>query len=287
MTKRHSIVSQGIFLVALSIGALLFLGWPISSAPAHGVHAVNPLGHGPDVVAAGHLLFNRTCTGCHGVDGGEGERAPALVGDRRFFRLSEISIFDTIKNGIPGTAMPPFNLPDDDIWRIVVWIRAMRGSASETAVPGDAALGAAVFSGKGGCLKCHTLNGRGGTIGPDLSNIGAQITLRHLQQSLSQEGPIPPGYRPVKVITKGGETIEGIAKNEDAFSIEILDYKDKLHLYDTNELRQIELGTTSLMPHNYDKILTPDEYQGLVAMLAKQVVATVHKQVVGEGEAGR
>src|SRR3984885_7651063 len=134
----------------------------------------NPLSKGPAVVAAGHALYNRTCTACHGIDGGEGERAPALVGDRRFFRLSENSIFDTIRGGIPGTAMPPFSLPDDDIWRIVVFIRAMRGSASETDVPGDVAKGAAIFTGKGGCLKCHMLNGKGGTIGPDLSNIGAQ-----------------------------------------------------------------------------------------------------------------
>ena len=287
MTKRDPTGNQGLFLMNLFLGALLLLAWTVSSAPAQGVHPANPLGNGPEVVAAGHVLFNRTCTGCHGVDGGEGERAPALVGERRFFRLSENSIFDTIKNGIPGTAMPPFNLPDEDIWRIVVWIRAMRGPASESVVPGDAALGAAVFSGKGGCLRCHTLNGRGGTIGPDLSNIGGQVTLKQLEQSLTREGPIPPGYRPVKVVTKKGEIVEGIAKNEDAFSIEILDYKDKLHLYDTNELRQIDLGKTSLMPHNYDKVFAPNEYQGLVAMLAKQVVATVHKQIVGAGEAGR
>ena len=287
MTKPHPIRNQVIFIMTRLICALLVMVWAVSVVPAQGVHPANPLGNGPEVVATGHVLYNRTCTGCHGMDGGEGERAPALVGDRRFFRLSENSIFDTIKGGIPGTAMPAFNLPDDDVWRIVVWIRAMRGSASETVVPGDAALGAAIFSGKGGCLKCHTLNGRGGTIGPDLSNIGAQVTLKHLQQSLTLEGPIPPGYRPVKVLTKSGETVEGIAKNEDAFSIEILDYKGNLHLYDTNELRRIDLGKTSLMPHNYDQVLTSDEYQGLVAMLAKQVVANVHKQIVGEGEAGR
>jgi cytochrome c oxidase cbb3-type subunit III len=287
MTKRHPVGDKAMFTMIRLVCTLLFIGWTVSATSAQGVHTANPLGKGPEVVAAGQVIYNRTCTGCHGVDGGEGERAPALVGDRRFFRLSENSIFETIKAGIPGTAMPPFSLPDDDVWRIVVWIRAMRGSASETIVPGDAALGAAVFSGNGGCMKCHTLNGRGGTIGQDLSNIGAQITLKHLQQSLTQEGPIPPGFRPVKVVTKAGETVEGIAKNEDAFSIEILDYKGNLHLYDTNELREIDLGKTSLMPHNYDRLLTPTEYQGLVAMLAKQVIANVHKQIVGEGEAGR
>ena len=107
-------------------------------APAQAASPNNPLGTGPEAVAAGHVIFNRTCTACHGTDGAEGERAPALVGDRRFFRLSENAIFDTIKNGILGTAMPALGLPDDDIWRIVVFIRAMRASASDVDVPGDA-----------------------------------------------------------------------------------------------------------------------------------------------------
>ena len=269
------------------LGSSLLLLVAISTAAAQAVHPKNPLGTGPEVVAAGHALYNRTCTACHGIDGGEGERAPALVGDRRFFRLSENSIFDTIRSGIPGTAMPPFSLPDDDLWRIVVFIRAMRGSASETDVPGNAQQGLAVFTGKGGCMKCHMLNGRGGTIGPDLSNVGAQVTLKHLQESLTRERPIPADYRPIKVVTREGQTVEGIAKNEDAFSIQILDYQNKLHLYETNELRAIVPEKTSLMPHNYDQTLTAREYQDLVAMLARQVHTNLHVHQDGEGEAGR
>jgi cytochrome c oxidase cbb3-type subunit III len=267
----------------------VFLFWAVSAASGQVPRLKNPLGTGPDVVAAGHTIYNRTCTACHGMDGGEGERAPALVGDRRFFRLSENSIFETIKGGISGTAMPPFSgaLPDDDIWRIVAFIRAMRGSASETDVPGNVERGKVVFTGQGGCLKCHMLNGQGGSIGPDMSNIGAQVTLQHLRQALTQEEAIPPGFRPIKVVTRKGETVEGIAKNEDGFSIQILDYQDKLHLFDTSELREITHGKVSLMPHNYDKVLTPEQYQDLVAMLSKQVTVSLPTKREGEGEVGR
>ena len=267
----------------------VFLFWAVSTASGQAPRLKNPLGTGPDVVAAGHTTYNRTCTACHGMDGGEGERAPALVGDRRFFRLSENSIFETIKGGISGTAMPSFSgaLPDDDIWRIVVFIRAMRGSASETDVPGNVERGKIVFTGQGGCLKCHMLNGQGGSIGPDMSNIGAQVTLQHLRQALTQQEAIPPGFQPITVVTKKGETVAGIAKNEDGFSIQILDYQDKLHLFDTSELRQITHGKVSLMPHNYDKVLTPEQYQDLVAMLAKQVTVSLPTKREGEGEVGR
>jgi putative heme-binding domain-containing protein len=221
------------------------------------------------------------------MDGSEGERAPALVGERRFFRLSEGALYDTIKHGIPGTGMPALNIPDDSIWKVVVFIRAMRSSASEVDVPGNVAHGKEVFFGKGGCAKCHILDGKGGTIGPDLSNIGAQITLKRLKESLTSEGPIPAGYQPVKVVTLKGQTIEGIAKNQDDFSIQLLDSQNHMHLLDRAELKSVDEPKTSLMPHNYDKVLNTDEYNDLLAMLAKQVTINLHKKIEGDGEVGR
>lgn len=266
--------------------ALLVIG-AVSYTSAQTPSPNNPLGHGPEVVAEGHTIFNQTCTTCHGMDGSEGERAPALVGERRFFRLSEGALHDTIKHGISGTGMPALSIPDDDIWKVVAFIRAMRSSASEVDVPGNVAHGKEVFSGKGGCNKCHMLDGKGGTIGPDLSNIGAQITLKRLKEALTVEGPIPVGYQPVKVVTLKGQTIEGIAKNQDDFSIQILDSQNHMHLLDRAELKSVEEPKTSLMPHNYDKALSADEYNDLLAMLAKQVTINLHKKIEGDGEVGR
>ena len=254
---------------------------------AQGTPAANTVGRGPEVVAEGHALFNQTCTTCHGVDGSEGERAPALVGERRFFRLSESALYDTIKHGIPGTGMPAMNIPDDSIWKIVVFIRAMRSSASEVDVSGDAAHGREVFFGKGACSSCHMLEGKGGTIGPDLSNIGAEITLKRMKESLTVDGPIPAGYQPVKVVTRSGQTIEGIAKNQDSFSIQLLDRQNRLHLLNREELRSIDEPRASLMPHNYDKVLSPAEYNDLLAMLSRSVTRDLHRKIEGDGEVGR
>ena len=249
----------------------------------------NPLGRGPEVVAEGRAVFNRTCTACHGVDGGDGERAPALVGDRRFFRLSEGAIYNTIENGIPGTAMIGFgkSMDDVDVWRIVVFIRAMRGSASDTDVAGDIQHGKEIFSGKGGCARCHTIQGKGGTIGPDLSNVGAQMTLKHLRDSLTTDTPITKGFTPVRVVLKNGETLKGVAKNEDAFSLQLLDYDNHLHLIDKSNVQEEQESDKSLMPHNYDKQLTKNEFQDLLAMLAKQTRDGGRKKIEGDGEVGR
>ena len=249
----------------------------------------NPVGHGPDVVAAGRAAFNRTCTACHGVDGGEGERAPALVGDRRFFRLSERALYDTIENGIPGTGMVAVgkSMDDADVWRIVVFIRAMRSSAADTDVAGDVEHGREIFAGKGGCAKCHTIQGKGGTIGPDLSNIGMQMTLNHLRDALTTETAITTGYKPVTVVLVNGQTLKGVAKNEDAFSLQLLDFDDHLHLIDKAMIQKEQQDSKSLMPHDYDKQLSKDEFQDLLAMLAKQTRDGGRKRIEGDGEVGR
>jgi putative heme-binding domain-containing protein len=233
------------------------------------------------------VLFNKTCTGCHGIDGGEGSRGPELGGTRRYFRLSDGAIFGVVKNGIPGTAMPNMGLADDDAWRIVAYIRNIRGVAADNIVPGNPEHGMEIFKGKGGCMQCHMIRGEGGTIGPDLSSIGAQVSLAHLKQELSQELPIPPGYAPVSVIGPHGEAVHGIARNDDDFSIQILDDQNKLHLYDKSELRSIAYAKHSLMPHDLDKKLTPDEFQDLIAMLSKQARVKVHIAIERENEAGR
>jgi hypothetical protein len=41
------------------------------------------------------------------------------------------------------------------------------------------------------------------------------------------------------------------------------------------------------MPHNYDKILSTDEYNDLLAMLARQVKLNLHRKIEGDGEVGR
>ena len=269
-----------------AVRTLLLLALALA-APAQVAKPQNPLGNGPEVVAAGHALYNNSCTICHGPDGNEGERAPALNATRRYFRLSEAAIFDAIKNGIAGTAMPASGLTDPDVWRIVAYIRNIRGTASDGAVPGDIENGMAVFNGVGGCSRCHMIRGQGGTIGPDLSSIGAQISLIKLTESLTQERPIPKGYRPVTATTLTGDVIRGIAKNDDGFSIQILDEKNKLHLFDKQELRSVVYDKESLMPHRYDMTLSASQLQDLLAMLSRQARDRVTIQQQGEDEVGR
>lgn len=64
------------------------------------------------------------CSGCHGPERG-GAIGPALIPDLLF--EADSFYFDTIKNGRPGTSMPPwgsFGLTDEEIWMMVGFIRS-------------------------------------------------------------------------------------------------------------------------------------------------------------------
>src|SRR4029078_8484781 len=71
--------------------------------------AANPLAGNAQAIEQGRDIYNRTCTTCHGPDGAGGEMGPALGAPARRYALStDAQIFDAIKSGIRGTAMPAF-----------------------------------------------------------------------------------------------------------------------------------------------------------------------------------
>jgi len=247
-----------------------------SQAPAA---EANPLAHNEQAIGQGREIYNHSCTVCHGLDGAAGGRAPALGAGRSYVLRTDEAIFGAIQKGISGTEMPPSGLQPMDIWKVVAYIRSLRSTASEAFVPGDVAHGEQVFWNKGQCGSCHMIRGRGGIAGPDLSNLAAEQTLQSIRDSLTNPRErIPPGYQPVEVITKDGQRLSGIAKNDNNFSMQLLDSHDRLQLFTSDELREVVYKKQSLMPSNYGETLTPAELQDLVAFLSRQIVHKVERR---------
>ena len=59
---------------------------------------------------------------------------------------------------------------------------------------------------------------------------------------------IVEGYQPVSLVTRGGQRIRGVKKNEDAFSIQIMDTRERLQGYAKADLRELIDEETSIMP---------------------------------------
>lgn len=201
----------------------------------------------PARVEAGRQLYMGSCTGCHGATG-EGSQGPSLLAGR-VSRLADRTLFETIRNGLPGTSMPNFPMADERVWNLAAFVRSLSAPAAAVKLSGDSGRGRAFFFGAGGCTGCHMILGKGGAIGPDLSNIGADRTLHQLRESVTKPSErIAPGYAAASATTSSGKTIEGIAKNSNNYSAQILDRAGKLHLIQRAELKSLDIKNVSLMP---------------------------------------
>jgi putative heme-binding domain-containing protein len=238
-------------------------------------------------VAQGKALYDQHCTACHGANAGAGERAPAIVSAATSMRgqRSDAQLMAIVKNGIPGTAMPAWGnrLSDGDIANIGAYIRALRGTALDNPLPGDPARGEAVFWGKGQCATCHAISGRGSVIGPDLGNIAAERKSTAITDALTKaehrvygDGgvhlpAIPPmEYESVHVVTKSGQAIDGVMRNQDAWSVQFTGMDGRLHSFDRAQLRSVTIKPGGIMPTDYDKRLSADEFKDLLAFLTRQ-----------------
>jgi len=254
-------------IAVLALAGILCLSVGASSAAEP---KSNPLGAGADVVARGRELYNQSCTVCHGVDGALGDRAPALGAARSYVRRSDAELFDAVRNGIPETGMPPTGLGDEDVWRIVAYIRSLRAKAADFPTDGDREHGAALFWGKAECGRCHMVHGRGGLLGPDLTAVAGRLSLRALREALTVSKPHPPkGYEPATITTNEGDRISGVLKNRHNFSYQLLSEDGRLHLLSADEVAKVEIADESLMPADYDRRLSAEEFGDLLAYLTR------------------
>ena len=198
---------------------------------------------------AGRKRFAALCSGCHGAGGTGGERGPALFGREESRVHSANDLRDIIRNGIPSAGMPAFRLSDGEVEDLAAYVHELRAPALENPAPGDVAAGARFFFGKGNCGACHTVSGRGGWIGPDLSALGKRRSLSEIESALKDPSRrITPGYRVATVHLNDGSSLRGLVKNENTFDLQLQGLDGRLRLLARNEISTVDREKNSLMP---------------------------------------
>ena len=275
---------------ALLIGLVLPLAILPAQAQLRGAPAgpPNPFAGNPQAIAQGEQLYNQNCTSCHGPNGGSGEIGPEIIHNLSMplrGELNDNQILDVIRNGAPGTVMLAWNgkLADDDILKIGAFLHSLRGTAIDSPLPGDVGHGEEIFWGKGRCGSCHMLGGKGGLKGPDLTNVAAEYKSNLIVDALTKpnhriygdggvhilELPLMDTYDAVHVTLGDGRTVDGVLLNQDSYSLQLMGDDNQLHLLDRSQVKAIA-SKPPLMPTDYDKRLTRDQFADLMAFLTRQ-----------------
>jgi putative heme-binding domain-containing protein len=231
----------------------------------------------PADIANGKILYEATCSRCHGLDAG-GSDGPSLQGAPE--RLGDEAMGGIIRGGIPGTGMNGFgSLSADETGQVIGYLRTLGHTADAEIAKGDPAKGKTAYE-SSGCAGCHIISGEGGGAGPELTRVGAMRGPSYLRTTLLTPGAILPKeggamergrftqFLFVHVVTKDGRSVNGTRVYEDSFTIELKDAAGRFHSFKKLELQKLEkLPGRSVMPSFKDS-LSSTQLDDLVAYLS-------------------
>lgn len=237
----------------------------------------------------GQQTFATNCAGCHGLDGKGGERAPDIVTRPEIRRLSNDALFEIVQKGVPRKSMPAFGyLGDPALRSIVAYLRSLQGNPAPLTLSGDSKRGKQLFFGKGQCSNCHAFHGEGGFFASDLSDYSRNRSPEAARQAIiSPSKNLDPRSRTVVATLPNGKSFEGIARNEDNFSIQLLTRDGAIHLLSKSELSSLNYRDESPMPSDYGTRLSSAELDDLVNFLfslAKQEVKSAKTSEAADEE---
>ena len=221
----------GLLAILISISGMVYIGIGEADRQAEFTRAF----HGRSV-EAGAALYTQYCVECHGLKG-EGGIGPTL-NSKYFFeqRLADVGyqgsmksfLTLTIRGGRPvksdptyGRTMPTWSidyggpLRNDQIDNIVTYVMNWQEAAPDlggpsgepASVSGDTPeeRGKNLFTAMA-CVGCHAINGQGGVVGPDLTNVYTEKGEEYVHESIlapdaviaenCPSGPCLPGLMP-------------------------------------------------------------------------------------------
>ena len=91
-------------------------------------------------------------------------------------------------------------------------------------------------------------------------------------------------YDTVTVVTNDGRRVSGVAKNEDAFSLQLMDQGEKLHFFSKRDVKEVIHEQKSLMPAYDASMLSDKDLQNLVAYLGGLTGQQAADQSSGKGQ---
>jgi putative heme-binding domain-containing protein len=165
-----------------------------------------------------------------------------------------------------------FAMTDNEVRDVIAYVRSL-GRVPPEPLPGDPDKGQLIYR-KAECSNCHIVGGKGGSQGPDLSDIGSRRGVEVLRGAMLHPGKdravTSEGYAtyvPFLAATKDGRVLTGMRVNEDTFTIQLRDTNNRLYSLQKSDLEALHKLDGSVMP-TYEKMLSHSDIDNVVSYLA-------------------
>jgi putative membrane-bound dehydrogenase-like protein len=119
------------------------------------------------------------------------------------------------------------------------------------------------------CAACHTLFGKGGKIGPDLTGSNRADLDYLLHNILDPNAEIPNAYRTSAIELKDGRVLVGVANQQDPKVVTVTTPNETLTI-PRNEIKATTVSEFSMMPEGLLTPLSEQEVRDLIAYLRKE-----------------
>lgn len=117
------------------------------------------------------------------------------------------------------------------------------------------------------CAKCHTLFGKGGVAGPDLTTFPRQDLPNLVQNIVDPNAAIREGYLTSIVTTADGRTLSGVIADQDQQVVVLRGADGKDLPLPRSDIDEIQPAKISLMPEGLLQEFTDDQVRDLFAYL--------------------
>jgi putative heme-binding domain-containing protein len=195
------------------------------------------------------------------------------------------------KNEMAVVYAPPISLNLTEIKAVVAYMMSLGGdlnmeaidtapseitqkfyakiSAAAAAGGGDPGLGATVYDDN--CSECHTLNGEGGAVGPDLTGISAK-GLKFISSAILEPAKsMTKGFETYVVVDKEGRQTVGLKTSDEAGEVKITKANGDVVALAKADIKEIKVDDTkSVMPDDLSEAMTVKDYQDILSFLMLQ-----------------
>ena len=161
-------------------------------------HLPTDIPDAPQLVRGETIFQDVGCVGCHKLHGTGGIIGPELdkVGATRSPEWL-VKHFRDPAAVTPNSAMPPIKVSEADLEALTLYVMSFTGEqlsayyVSMKTIPGPQA-GERLFQEKG-CIGCHSIGGKGGTIGPALDQVAKRRSPEWIVEHFRNPQAVSPG----------------------------------------------------------------------------------------------